>query len=206
MKLRKSPRTWRWRRRIAQDRPRRAARTYTSTSSRKSFRVGRSGWRLGRGVSRPLSSRFMKGDGIPLTPTSGPLLPRENVFARLDRPVAFHQVAIDAAQALRFGSYAAAGTILRIPGVQVDVHPARGLAHEALQKQGAEYGPGQGRCGDIVQIRHLAVELILIARPQRHGPQGVVFCGRRTSEVLHDALIVAEQGRQFRTQGNSCRA
>src|ERR1700678_2900671 len=87
MKLRKSPRTWRWRRRIAQDRPRRAARTYTSTSSRKSFRVGRSGWRLGRGVSRPLSSRFMKGDGIPLTPVSGPLLPprKDLVAGLLDR-------------------------------------------------------------------------------------------------------------------------
>jgi len=32
-------------------------------------------------VSRPLSSRFMKGDGIPLTPASGPLLPRKDLFA-----------------------------------------------------------------------------------------------------------------------------
>src|ERR1700679_386180 len=39
-----------------------------------SFR-GRSGWKLGGGGSPPLSSRFMKGDGIPLTPASGPLLP-----------------------------------------------------------------------------------------------------------------------------------
>jgi hypothetical protein len=35
------------------------------------------------GVSRPLSSRFMKGDGIPLTPASGPLLPRKDLFAGL---------------------------------------------------------------------------------------------------------------------------
>src|SRR6202041_4169570 len=53
-----------------------------STSSRKSFR-GRSGRRLGRGVSRPLSSRFMKGDGIPLTPASGALLPRKDSYGGL---------------------------------------------------------------------------------------------------------------------------
>jgi hypothetical protein len=54
----------------------------TSTSTKTSFRIGTSGWRLGRGVSRPLSSRFMKGDGIPLTPAFGPLVPpRKDLLA-----------------------------------------------------------------------------------------------------------------------------
>src|SRR6202041_3910221 len=104
-----------------------------STSSRKSFRGSSRGPEAGvRGIPSPFINLDERGRDTP-HPSLLPLLPpRKNLFAGLlDGSIAFHQVAIHAAQALRFGSYAAAGSILRIPGVQVDVHPARRLAHEA---------------------------------------------------------------------------
>src|ERR1700722_14155089 len=104
----------------------------------------------------------------------------------LSRAVTLHQISIDASQALRLRPDAAAGAVLWIPRVQVDVQPPGRIAHEALQEQRAEYGAGKARCRDIVQIRNLARKFILVARPERHRPQRVMFDGADSRELLHD--------------------
>jgi hypothetical protein len=54
----------------------------TITSTKRSFRAGAGGgW--GEGYPVPFSKDLRKGDGIPLTPTSGPLLPRKDLLAGL---------------------------------------------------------------------------------------------------------------------------
>ena len=55
----------------------------TSTSSRKSFRGARGGGGWGEGYPGPFSQIIRKGAGIPLTPASGPLPPRKDLFAGL---------------------------------------------------------------------------------------------------------------------------
>jgi hypothetical protein len=53
-----------------------------STSTKSSFRAGAGGgW--GEGYPVPFSKDLRKGDGIPLTPASGPLLPRKDLLAGL---------------------------------------------------------------------------------------------------------------------------
>src|SRR6267154_6071619 len=81
--------------------------------------------------------------------------------------IALRQVAVSAAHRMRFGAYPAAGTFLRIPGIQIDVQPVRRLGHEALEEQGAEDRSGESGCSHIVQVGDLAAELVVVSRPQR---------------------------------------
>src|SRR5260370_9673997 len=96
--------------------------------------------------------------------------------------VARHQVSIDPAQRLSLGADTPAGTILRIPAVQINVHPRGRLAHEALQEQCAEYRSRKCGGSHIVQIRNLPDELILEPHPKRLGPQPDLLDGRETCD------------------------
>src|ERR1017187_10674241 len=84
------------------------------------------------------------------------------------RTVALEQVAIYAAYRVRLGADAASRPLPRIPGKQVEVQPVPGLGHEVFEKQGAEDRTGETRRGEVVEIRYLARELIVVSHPQRH--------------------------------------
>ena len=78
------------------------------------------------------------------------------------RTVALEQVAIHAAYRLRLGADAASRPLPRIPGIQVEVQPMLGLGDEAFEKQGAEDRARETRRGDVIEIRDLAREFIVV--------------------------------------------
>src|ERR1700679_2761869 len=124
----------------------------------KSFRTAGADGGPGGGDPRPLQKICMKGAGIPPTPASGPLLPREDLFAGLsgllvaDLPAAAYHVLV-ARQLLH-----AHGTA-RVKFVRADADfrahaefaPVGELRRRILQNDGA-VDPGQKplRCGGVV--------------------------------------------------------
>src|SRR5271166_7190808 len=93
-------------------------------------------------------------------------------LSRLARAaVAREQISVYAAYALSLGADAATRPILRIPGVQIDVHPTRSFRHETLEEQSAENRASQAGGRYIIQIGDLAGEFVVIGAPQRHRPE-----------------------------------
>src|SRR5208283_6092271 len=87
------------------------------------------------------------------------------------RAVALEQITIHSAHRLRLCTDTAARTLLRVPAVKIDVQPVGRFGDEALEEQRTEDRAGESRGRNVAEVRHLAAELVVVAHPQRHGPQ-----------------------------------
>src|SRR5208283_5505150 len=103
---------------------------------------------------------------------------------------------------LRLCTDTAARTLLRVPAVKIDVQPVGRFGDEALEEQRTEDRAGESRGRNVAEVRHLAAELVVVAHPQRHGPQRIMCGGAGARELRDEPLVAAEQRRQLRPESD----
>src|SRR3546814_1111529 len=59
---------------------------------------------------------------------------------------------------------------------------------------------------DVVEIRHLAVEALPVRLVQRQAPDGIALGRALAQDDAGQLVVVAEEGRQFRSEGDARRA
>src|SRR5712672_3757447 len=113
---------------------------------------------------------------------------------------------VQGAQPLRVGALRPAGAILQVPGIEIEVQPVGGGGHEALQEQRRNNGPGKSTGGDIVEVRDPAGQLLVVARPQGHGPERIRDAVPRFLRLAGQCRATGKQRRQIRSEGRAGRA
>src|SRR5690606_30057782 len=120
--------------------------------------------------------------------------------------VAFPQPAEGGADELRFAAFRASGAVALVPGEHVDMRPLRLLGDESLEIECGGDGAGESAFRDVVQVGHIAVEILPIAVPERQAPDRVGFAFPVSKKALGQAVVIAEQCRKVRSQGNAGRS
>src|SRR3546814_14294293 len=82
---------------------------------------------------------------------------------------------VDRTQAHGLAAFRSAGPRCQVPGHDVAVGPAGGRTDEALEEERSDDGARIGAAGDVVEIRHLAVEALPVRLVQRQAPDGIAL-------------------------------
>src|SRR3546814_13925994 len=90
-----------------------------------------------------------------------------------------------------------AGPRCQVPGHDVEVGPAGGRTDEALEEERSDDCARIGAAGDVVEIRHLAVEALPVRLVQRQAPDGTALGPALAQDDARQRVVAAETARPF---------
>src|SRR5690348_3954843 len=109
--------------------------------------------------------------------------------------VALAQERVECPSRLALPALGSSGFRRRRPGIDVDVQPALGRSHEAVEKQRADDRTGEATGGDVVQVGHFGIEHRIIWAPEWEPPQRIVLSRGVAGEIGGERLVLGVERR-----------
>src|SRR6185437_5715412 len=100
----------------------------------------------------------------------------------------------------------AAGTLLAVPCVKIQVYPIARLRHEPLQEKRRDDGACERSGGDVAEIRDFARKLVVVSGPERQRPDWIGLLLSMAAQRIEQLFVRRVGGGQLRTERRARRA